>query len=162
MNYRSKMKHSIGHSFLRSPHLNVWELPKQGANFLTHTEFLPSIGNRALPVLVILIHPNADYAGKNILLTWANIKLKAVIMNGINKYLTHYRQPAARPPEQPRPSIATSLPPAAIRARSYSRSSRTSSRPIFRMLQGIPTFRIGLSYFTLYEINYFRLSINDW
>ena len=53
--------------FLSSPHLDVWELPKQDANFLTHPDLLPSIGSRALPVLVILIHPNADYAGKNIL-----------------------------------------------------------------------------------------------
>ena len=37
---------------------------KQDANFL------PSIGNCAQPVLVILIHPKADYAGKNILLRW--------------------------------------------------------------------------------------------
>ena len=36
---------------------------------MAHIEFLPSKGNRAPPVLVILIHPNADYAGKNGLLS---------------------------------------------------------------------------------------------
>ena len=63
----------IVYSFLRSPHSDVSELPKQDANFLTHTYFLPSIGNRAFPVLVILIHPKADYAGMNILLSGINL-----------------------------------------------------------------------------------------
>ena len=40
----------IGRSFLRSPHLNVLELPKQDTNFLTCTSFLPLIGNRAQPI----------------------------------------------------------------------------------------------------------------
>ena len=71
MNHKqTKITDSIGYSFLRSPHSDVWELPKQDASFLTHADFLSSIGKRAFPVLVILIHPNADYAGKNILLSW--------------------------------------------------------------------------------------------
>jgi len=36
-----------------------------------HTGFLPSIGNRAMPFLVILVHPDAGCVGKNILLTFS-------------------------------------------------------------------------------------------
>ena len=60
--------YSIGRSFMRSPHSDVWELPKTGRElFYAHIYF--TLGNCALPVLVIPIHPNADCAGKNVLLT---------------------------------------------------------------------------------------------
>ena len=39
---------SIGYPFLRSPLSVIIIHPKQDANFLTHTDFLPSIGNRGL------------------------------------------------------------------------------------------------------------------
>ena len=44
-----KVAQSIGYPFLRSPHSDVWEVPKLDANFLTHTDFLPSIEYRGKP-----------------------------------------------------------------------------------------------------------------
>ena len=74
-------------SFMRSPHTDVRELPKQDANVLTHTDFLPSIRKRAQPVLVILIHPNADYAGKNVLLTLFNLCEHRYVLEGSKGYI---------------------------------------------------------------------------
>ena len=58
---------SIGYSFLCSPHLDVQKLPKKVAHdFLLRVKNLCAL-KIACPVLVILIHPNADYAGKDVL-----------------------------------------------------------------------------------------------
>ena len=55
--------------FLCSLHQGVGELPKLDSHVFTHTDYSPSPGNRARPILVFLIHPKADYAGKNVLLS---------------------------------------------------------------------------------------------
>ena len=58
----------IGYSFPRSPHSDERELLKQDGHSLTHTDFSPSKGSRACLILV-MIHPNADYGGKHVLLS---------------------------------------------------------------------------------------------
>ena len=52
--------HSIAYSFLRSPLVDVCELPFVDSSFLANTDCLPLEGNR-VPVLVILIQPKVGH-----------------------------------------------------------------------------------------------------
>ena len=70
----------------------MWELLKQDAHFLTHTGFSPSKGSRARPVLVIRIHPKADYARKEHFmkyLIWLNFEISDCVRFGYFFFFLH-------------------------------------------------------------------------